>query len=167
MPRGRERDRLSALPLLNRRATRLIAAAYEAPDTWVGEWLPVPSAAQRAECLNRLGRDPMAPDDAPNGGEPSAWARAYKRACYYQLTHHGFFTGFRPQQERIFPGAGQVSMRWECGELGFSKTDPPVAGYPVRIMIVRDPGRARAAIEAKGQYGANQYGPAPRQFGRP
>jgi len=131
-------------------ARRLLTRAYNNRGQWTGVFLSPPTLEQRARAA-QLGIWDLYERD--RWGE-QRWVRAFKRAVYYQLHHHGFSDRPRWDEERTSPWPG-VALQWETGQRVIRR------GWPTRRWAIRvtvhDKSGAKYRAESRRVYA--QYGP--------
>jgi hypothetical protein len=106
-------------------ARQYLERAYQHQGEWSGQYLAPPSPRAVAR-LALMGINPYGRD---RWGEVR-WVRAYKRAVYYQLKHHGTRTGMNYAEDRTSPWPAR-SLEWQTGARILK------AGWPSRRWAIR------------------------------
>jgi hypothetical protein len=109
-------------------ARQYLERAYRNQGEWSGQYLAPPSPRALAR-LALMGVNPYARD---RWGEVR-WVRAYKRAVYYQLKHHGTRTGMDYSADRTSPWPAR-SLEWQTGAR-IQKAGWPSRRWAIRIRI--------------------------------
>ena len=124
-------------------ARNLITRAYANKGSWTGVYLAPPTPLQRAHAA-RLGIYDLGERD--RWGEVR-WVRAYKRAVYYQLKHHGWSDAPRWEENRVSAWPA-VSLQWETGRRVL-KSGWPSRRWAIRVRLHSGGAAARKAVEDK------------------